>query len=656
MAVALPSSDRALSGIPVGARDPVAARHGASMSLAPEDATPRFVPPEDLDPNYRVQPSATLLCLALSLLGFVDIAYQIYALKFLGDTTYIHGIPSRVLFVLGMTLVAAPVILSVFRRTHLLFIAPAVVLVFFLYPLFNLYGIPAGQDAIFNYQFAFSLLENGRWIPGGGTTLQAIAYAYYPGSGVFNAELSAFTGIPLVQTFLWGVPLMRLLIFPPTIYALASRYLGERVGMVSVMIFLATPSILFNYPVQSEFAIPFFALTLMMLGYAVVASRGWQAEAMIAVVLFAGFVVMSHHLTSYILTGWAAGLAFLWVVFHRFRGVSRGRALALFGVYFVMLALFTYTISLPNFEVNVTSLLYVFGEISHPFSLSSGTATTVGSSFPEYELAWSYLAYLLLVVIGLLALRRWLTTERRSFITPNLLVALLVVILTIPLLATAFAFLPQRILEYGEPFIAPAVAWWLVQRFLPRPTSSPRPRQRTVRRTAPSPARRFAVSAGVLLLVVLIFTGGSLVPFSTRDQFAPADAISTGSPLNIDRNSYDLGVWARAHLTASTYIWGDTLTVCVFGGFGQFNMVFDQYMLFAGSTIPLSVWQFVPMGSYVVIDKLMTTTTPQFPGPFSDQPTAPLTEAQISKFNNPANFDVVYQDSMFTIYQVIAIP
>ncbi len=660
MASAAPAEPNAATEIPLGAVDPAAA---VALSVAQQSGpaepvfeTRRAVPPEDLDPKYRVSPNASLLALGLSLVGFLDVAYQLYAFKFLGDTTYIHGFPARVLFVFGMTLAVSPLVLAIFRRTQLLFVLPAVVLVFFLYPIFLPYGVPAGQDAIFNFQYAYGILEAGRWIPGANVSLQAITYSYYPASGVFNAELSAFTGLPLEQTFVWGIPLLRLLILPPAIFALASRYLGSRVAMVAVLIFLGTPSILFNYPVQSEFTIPFFALMLLMLGYVVVRGADWQTQALAAAVLFAGFVVISHNLTSYIMAAWVVGLAIFWVAFRTFRGVEIRKGLAIFAAYFVVLLAFTYEVSLPNLLANVASLQYVLGELSHPFALSVSSAASVGSSFPEYQLAWSYLAYLLLLVLSLFALRRWLRSERRTFLSPNLIVSLIAGILVLPLLVTAFNFLPERILEYGEFFMAPAIAWWLVQHLMPRPRSKSQGPGRPRARSTPAVRHRYVATAGVLILIVLIFTGGSLVPYSTRDQFALADAISTESPLNIDANSYQLGLWAQTHLTSSTYVWGDTLTMCVFGGFGRFNMQFDQYMLYAGTSISPLAWEFVTVGSYVVVDKYMTTTTPQFPGPSSDQPTAPLTEAQLAKFNNPALFDLVYEDSTFTIYEVIAVP
>lgn len=652
---------------PLGATDPSAVRSDVLVAVPPSRSPPAVGSPPNaaeassaqmvLDPTYRPHAGLTLLSLGLCLLGFIDVALQLYAFKFMGIGPTIHGIPSRVLFVFAMTLVASPLILAIFRRPPVIFVLPTVALVFLLYPLFAAYGIPNGQDAVFNFQFAYSLLHTGQWTPGSGVTLQAVAYSYYPGNAVFNAELSAFTGVPLVQTFLWGEPLLRLLILPATIYALGKRYLGERVGFVAVLIFLATPSILFNYPVQSEFAIPFFALTLTLLGYLVIDPRYRQVQVLAAAATFAVFVVVSHHFSSYILAAWLGSLLVLWAIFRSYSSPGSWRAAAVFGAYFGLLVVYTYLVSLPSFLLNYASLLSVVNTLLHPSSLSASTATSVGASFPEYQLAWSYLAYLSLILISLLVLRRWLRVQRRRFITPNLIVSILAVLIALPLLVTAFSFVAERVMEYGEIFMAPAVAWWLTQWRVPGVESRTRPTVRHRRRAAhPSVLRRYAVTLGILLVVVVIFTGGSLVPYSTRDQFAIESAITTESPLHIDQNSYALGMWARAHLTSFSMVWGDTLTELVFGGFGSFNMDYDQYMLFNGTSIPLAVWSFVSVGAYVVLDKYMTTSTPQFQGPSNDQPTGPLTPGQLAKFNNPAFFDLVYQDSTFTIYQVIATP
>ena len=618
--------------------------------------------PTESDAGYRVEAGPTLLALALSLAGFLLIAAQLYSLRFQGAGPTFAGFPSRLVFVFALTLVVAPLILAVFRRPPLLVVLPPIALVFLLYPLFSPYGIPSGQDGIYNFQFALSLLGSGHWVPGSGVTLQAVAYSYYPASGVFNAELAMFTGVPLYQTFLWGEPLLRLLVLPPLVYGLARRYFGPRVGLVSVLILLATPSILFNYPVESEFAIPFFALALLLLSYLLAEGLDRPGVVLGLAVVFAAFVVVSHHFSSYVLVAWLGVLLVLWAFFRPYASPHRSRAAVVAGAYLVAFLVFTAGVSRPNFIQNYQSLQYVVHEFLNPASLSTSTATSIGSSFPEYMLVWSYLAYAGLLLVSLLVLRRWLRARQHPFMTANLTVSVLLVLVAVPLLVTAFAFLAQRVMEYGAIFMAPAVAWWVTQR-VATPTSAPVPGPAPAPKQAPGwpPPRsasrhRLAWTVGTVALVLLLFTGASLVPFSTRDQFAPTSAITTESPLHVDRNTYTLALWAHTHLTSSSAVWGDMLTLCVFGGFGRFEMAYDQYLLFNGTTIPLSVWSLVSVGSYVVVDKYMTTSTPQFPGPSNVQPTAPLTAGQLAKFNDPAYFELVYQDSTFTIYQVAAVP
>ncbi len=639
---------------------PLPSDPATSRTVAPS-GTPAGAPGEARSStSFRLEPGPTLIALGLALAGFLLIAVQLYVLRFDGSGPTVFGVPSRVLFVVGLTLVASPLVLAVFRRPPLLFVLPSIALVFLLYPLFSPFGVPFGQDAIFNFQFASSLLGSGQWTPGAGVSLQAVAYSYYPASGVFNAELSAFTGVPLYQTFQWGVPLLRLLILPLVVYDLGRRFLGPQVGLVGVLVFLATPSILFNYPVQSEFAIPFFALALVLIGYLLTDAEAAPYRVVTAALLLAGFVVVSHHFSSYTLAAWLALLLGLWVSLRRFSSPHAWRAGLVADGFFAFLILFTVGVSLPNFDQNYAALRVVLGDLLNPGGLSVSTATSIGSSFPQYMLIWSYLAYAAVLLVSMFTLRRWLRSRHPSFLAPNLLVAVVLVVVSLPMLVTAFGFLAQRVMEYGEIFMAPAAAWWITRRLAHR-TRAPLP----VARWAPSRAHpralwvllgRYVPPIAAVALIALIFTGASLVPFSTRDQFASPNVLTTESPLNLDRNSYALGVWAHTHLTSSTFVWGDTLTLCVFGGFGQFEMAYDQYLLFNGTTIPLSVWSLVHVGSYVVVDRYMVTTTPQFPGPSNLQPTAPLTPGQLEKFNDPAFFDLVYQDATFTVYLVSAVP
>ncbi|MGA8511182.1 MAG: hypothetical protein WB778_00430, partial [Thermoplasmata archaeon] len=135
--------------------------------------------------------------------------------------------------------------------------------------------------------------------------------------------------------------------------------------------------------------------------------------------------------------------------------------------------------------------------------------------------------------------------------------------------------------------------------------------------------------------------------------FAPTSQIQNDSPVLVNQNDYDLGLWAHAHLNPSSLIWGDYYTFSILGGFGRFNVSWDSYLPFNGTSVSEAAWALLKVGQYIVVDQYMTTKTPSFYGPGTDQPTGPLSVGQVTKFNDPTYFDWVFNDSSFTIYLVI---
>ena len=102
-----------------------------------------------------------------------------------------------------------------------------------------------------------------------------------------------------------------------------------------------------------------------------------------------------------------------------------------------------------------------------------------------------------------------------------------------------------------------------------------------------------------MVLCVIVVGGGELVPLSTRDQFSPAPSgVSIDSPLYINENAYDAGMWASVHMDPSEQIWGDYLAYSVFGGFAHFEMVWDSYAMFANTTFNATLLARVFVGQY----------------------------------------------------------
>src|SRR5207245_1851240 len=65
--------------------------------------------------------------------------------------------------------------------------------------------------------------------------------------------------------YLWIEPVLRLLAIPASVYSFGRRLFGPRTAAIGLLLYLGTPSILFNDAVQQGFGTIFFALSLLAL-------------------------------------------------------------------------------------------------------------------------------------------------------------------------------------------------------------------------------------------------------------------------------------------------------------------------------------------------------------------------------------------------------
>ncbi|MGI0154823.1 MAG: hypothetical protein ACREDE_01630, partial [Thermoplasmata archaeon] len=402
-----------------------------------------------------------VLAMLASLLGIVGIGYTIYAFKFLGHST-IAFLPARVFFVFSLALVVVPFLLAVFRdRIPYLVLLIPTALCFLLYPLMAPHGVVYGQDALFNFQFAFSFLQHSTWVAGTNTTDQAITYAFYPGSGLFNSEGSVFLGIPLTSSFLWVLPTMRLLILPPLIYSIGSRLLGPRAGVLGVFFYLGAPSITFMDMVQQEFALPFFVCTLAAITFLVYTPSEFATPLRILVLVFSSFVILSHHLTSYILGVWLAGLAvvplLLWgrPMFNVLR--SGAVALRYVALFMLWVLFFTAAVLLRQLSVLEKNLLLLLS--SAPITAK---AAATGSSYPTYQLIWIIAGLGVVVLFALLTLREAIKGKPRPYLATSLVLTGVLLIVAFVLFSTPYSFVAIRTTEYALVVGAPAAGWYMV--------------------------------------------------------------------------------------------------------------------------------------------------------------------------------------------------
>jgi hypothetical protein len=619
-------------------------------------STPFFVPEEHAADRL-------LWSLVASLAGFVVIAWVLYQFKFDHVTDLLYGVPTRLVFAFGILLAVAPFLVTIAHRVPIQFLAPPILLLFFLYLIFSPFGIPYDRDPVYVYQFAQSLLSSGSWTPGAGVTTQGVTYSYYPGGTVFIAESASLTATPLFTTFDWSTELLRLLLIPPLIYAFTARLLHPRAAALAVLLYVVEPSIEMNIPTQQDFAVTFFIFSVVLLGYLAV-DTGRDAQFLrLSLIMTTGLVIASHHVSTYILIGFLGAIALLPRVLWRRDPFPNAHSMSVFLRTLVMGVAWGLLIALPVILQQATTLDQNISALFHP-----GVATSAipGASFPLYEIVAVVLG---VVAAGVLAVLAWRDARRRgdrSFMTVAVMSVLLLAILSVPFLSTGFSFLALREFEYIGVILAPVSAWWIVTRLAPGTpataglTAPSAPRTNGWARPGSFRRARRAVGHPVLAvgLIALFVVSGVFVPLSTRDQFAPVVDLQADSPMYISPTAYAAAEWATAHLSRSHEIWGDYLAYTVLGGFGDFRIIWNSYMLFNGTGFSALALSRLDVGSYIVIDPYMNTsfTYPMFWGPNADQPSAALTAGELAKFQNPLYFSLVYVNPVFTIYVANALP
>ena len=634
---------------------PDSASEGMDATTPPSAAPPSD--PSEVGPSPSgARPSelglAVVLAMLASLLGIVGLAYSIYSFKFHGPQDILF-LPSRVFFVFSLGLTVAPFLLVLLseRVPYLLVLLPTVVC-FLLYPVLSPHGVVFGQDATFNFQFASAVLTHGTWVPGANTTDQAVTYSYFPGSGLFNAEGSVFAGIPLTSSFLWMLPLSRLLIVPTAVYALGSRLVGPRAGLLGVFFYLAAPSITFNDMVQQEFAIQFFILTIVSITFLLYAPKEHATALRLLVLVFSSFVILSHHLTSYVTGIWLAGLAviplLLWgkPMLEKIRSAAVAVRYLAFFLLFVLT--FTAAILLTQLTVLEKNLLLLLSNAP----LATKTTAT-GSSYPTYQLIWIILSLGILVLLGILTLRHTVRGKGRPYLSTSLVISMVILTISFILFATPYSFVAIRTTEYALVVAAPAAAWYLVRRLIPKVDRAVRPIDPVRPRVHRSESRAWIAPAVAIAIAFFVFSGGNLVPGLSRDQYQPTHVLAVNSPLHVTAAVFEDGVWARSHLNANDSVWGDFLVYDVYAGIGGLTMPFATYDIFNGTHFTANNTHRLRLGAYVVTDVYDTELRADFYGSSGIEPVGPLLPAQVDKFENTSHFSTVFIDSVFTVHQFV---
>ena len=594
----------------------------------------------------RVWRPATLDITALiaCLLGFIGLIFVVWRMK-----TGAGGTP-RALFVFLLGAICAPFYLAFVKTPKLPFLFAPVVAIFLLYPIAAPHGVVYSTDPIFNFSFTQDLLDTGFWAPGGGNAF-ALTYSYYPVGNVFvgyvilNAPLQPDIG------YLWIEPMLRLLAIPATVYSIGRRLFGPRTAAVGLLLYLGTPSILFNLPIQQGFGTIFFGLSLLslfMLTQAVEFRAQIRAAGLFAVVSAA--IVVTHHLSSYVAAFWLAALGVL-ILRRRARTTLPVLLLTVLFAYFVVLLLvYIDFLTKPVFLGHELTLQTVLTNLVGPEGAPGSTSgSNLGRTFTQLEIGWLAGSLIALFLLSLLSVWRYRVTRHHPFAVTNGIVAAFLIFITLPLLFTPLNYVPLRINEYTGfivmPFAAATLIRWARSDFWKSLRRAPRVFRE----------REWLPKALVVATSAVVVMGGNLAPLTMRAYFEPFLQRTTDSPLYLDVNSLRAADWAADHF-AIGHIWGDQLAVDVFAGFGDLPVRYGSARIFNGTSLDASVWasfKAIDMraGDYVAVNRWMTILRPNF---FQEglrpNPAAP---AELAKFATDPHFALVYQDATFSVYQVL---
>jgi hypothetical protein len=614
-----------------------------------------------LQARARRPASLEITALFVCLVGFIGLVATMWTLKSGGRV-------SREVFLLCLALTCAPMLIALWQKPKPLFLIPPVVAIFLIYPVAMPFGLVWGPDPIFNYNFTESVVASGFWVPGKTGTFEP-AYSYYPVGNVFMGYVILTANLPPAAAFAWLEPILRLLAVPAAAYSIARRRFSAQTSSLGLFFYVGTASILFNVPVQQGMGTVFVALSLLaLLIMSQNPDKRVQRRVLVLFLITSGSIVMTHHLSSYLFAGWIAGLALFMAGKPRRSSVAALR-LNLLTVYFlVLLGTYVATFTYPIFVIHEATLSTVLERLTSPELLSrTGTGglesgPTLGRTFSLLEVAWIGASVLGLFMLSLFSIFKYRRVGVVPFAVANGMVAAGLVFVTLPLLATTSKDVPLRVGEYANLFIAPFAAATLIrwsqsrivqlERFIPRALH---PRRWT--------------AAGALLVAVLIFMGGSMVPSTNRVYFEAPRDWSSDSVLLAGPDFQRSAAWARDHfgsplpdasaicwrypLAKPCRFWGDQMAVDSFAGFAYMRVDYGSSRLFANTSFNDSLWAIIAVGDYVVVNKWMLLYTPHFLREPEPPPPAPVASGYLDKFARDPHFDLIYEDGAWAVYRVI---
>jgi hypothetical protein len=533
----------------------------------------------------------------------------------------------------------------------------------FAYTLSAPYGFVYYTDPIYNLQSAQSVAQSHVWQVGVGSG-PSYPYSFYPGQSFFQVALSFASGLPLSTTFLFGTNLVRFLVVPLAIYKILSRFLGDTPAMITVAIFFAVPSYIFNLPVQQEFAYVFLALAFQaaLLAPWAKTRHALSLPALVTAMFFLATVAVSHYFTAYVLAGFLLllGVASL----HRPRErktnppakrAREPRSRALLGFRYAAPAYAYLFVMWSIYVSNSIDLGWVkygskaFGEALGAPSLGgvSGSSGGVrpGYTYSTLEVGLVLGALAIVLISSVLGVSYLFVTNRRRpqakrpaarVLFTLFGIGLVLGLITAPLALSSGLYIPLRVLEFAGlgifPFAGLLAAYVITRRpILTKPL----------------------IAAAVAVVVI----GGCLVQVpNPRFDYLSQNVQYCEMPPHLTADVVSAALWARAHInnTPDLSVFGDELMGDSFGGYGGFQLapVGDPatYALYDSAALnPTIIGKaHLGLGDIVLVDMFMTRSIC-----FEGSRSTPLPQAYLQKFDNSTLFEQVFNNTAVKIYRYV---
>lgn len=162
--------------------------------------------------------------------------------------------------------------------------------------------LPIGSDAIFESQYAGTIISSGHWDVYAGEGFSKNYYGYSPLIHMTMASLSLLTG---TDVFVIGkfFPFLERILYFTVMYFILKKMISEKIAVLATLFIFSSSPLILIHTSRRLLAEPFFLLVLCtlfnQLKYQKIGSD--KKNNVILLILFTTAVILGHHMTFYFL-------------------------------------------------------------------------------------------------------------------------------------------------------------------------------------------------------------------------------------------------------------------------------------------------------------------------------------------------------------------